>query len=75
MRSKMHPRIVANFFLDGAKILFGSLVVGAFVPRIIITEISLPTIILGVVWTAIFFLIANAAAHKEDIMKSNQWPS
>lgn len=72
MRSEIHPRVVVNFFLDGAKILFGSLVVGAFVPSIAAAEISWLTITFGIIFTAIFFTIANAAAYKEDIIKSKQ---
>lgn len=72
MKSEIHPKVVANFFLDGAKIIFGSLVVGAFVPSIAAAQIPWSNITLGIVFTAAFFGIANAAAHKEDDIKISQ---
>lgn len=59
------PKIFANFFLDGAKIIFGSLVVGAFLPSAIGDQPQFLVIGVGVVFTIIFLAIADAIAKKE----------
>lgn len=72
MNLEIHPRVVANFFLDGAKIVFGSLVVGAFMPKVGLDSFPWLAFLMGVVITTGFFLMANLAAHKEDSIKINQ---
>ena len=57
--------IVSDFFLDGAKIVFTSLVVGVFVPG---TTSSIPwfTFIIGLVLTAAFLSMAVELSKKEN---------
>lgn len=57
-------KIIANFFLDGAKIIFGSLVVGAFAPNALGGRPSLLTIGFGILGTVFFLLIAEAASKR-----------
>ena len=57
--------IFADFFLDGAKILFGSLVVGAFVPATSGGNPSWLTVGIGVLWIVAFFVIASMARKRE----------
>lgn len=64
MEPNTRAKIVSNFFLDGAKILFGSLVVGAFLPGTVDEQIPFLTVALGVAATIIFLLVADAAAKK-----------
>lgn len=71
MRLKIHPRVVANFALDSAKIVFGSLVIGVFVPSARIAEFPSVTFITGLIITAAFLVMANTAAHQEDAIKIN----
>lgn len=66
MKLEIHPRVVANFFIDGAKIVFGSLVVGAFIPTTGGAGFPLTTFIGGAIAAAGFFIVASIAAHKED---------
>lgn len=47
--------VIADFFLDGAKIIFGSLVVGAFVPGVTGGQPSWLNIGLGI-FAAVVFL-------------------
>ena len=61
----MRSHIISNFFLDGAKIIFGSIVVGAFVQSAIVLELRLMTVGVGVALTIAFLLIANAFAERE----------
>lgn len=56
--------IVADFFLDGAKIIFGSLVVGAFVPGATGGQASWLTIGIGILWIITFLIVANIARKK-----------
>lgn len=51
--------IIADFFLDGAKIIFGSLVVGAFVPRAVGSQLSWLSIGEGVFAAIVFLWIAD----------------
>ena len=62
----MRPYIISNFFLDGAKIIFGSLVVGAFVQGAIAPESRWMTVWGGVAMTIAFLFIANTFAKKEE---------
>jgi len=50
-------KVIANFLLDGAKIIFGSLVVGAFVPSIT-GNVSWSTVAFGLIAIAIFLFFA-----------------
>lgn len=52
--------IVADFFLDGAKIIFGSLVVGAFVPSAVGNGLSWLSIGVGIFAAIVFLWIADA---------------
>lgn len=67
MISASRTKIISNFFLDGAKILFGSLVVGAFMPSAIELRPPYFTVGLGIVFTIIFFVIADALAKIEEV--------
>jgi len=61
MESKSALEVVADFFLDGAKIIFGSLVVGVFVPS---AAGKIPWLIcmVGLAVTALFLTIAAMLA-------------
>lgn len=72
MKLEIHPRIVANFFIDSAKIVFGSLVVSAFMPKTGLDGFPWITFVMGAIVTIGFFIMANLAAYKEDIMKIKQ---
>lgn len=62
----MRPRIISNFFLDGAKIIFGSIVVGAFVQQgATLSESWLTTVGVGIALTIAFLLVASAFAKIE----------
>lgn len=61
----MRPHIVSNFFLDGAKIIFGSIVVGAFVQGAIVLESRFTTVGVGIALTISFLFIASAFAKRE----------
>lgn len=52
--------IIADFFLDGAKIIFGSLVVGAFVPSAVGSQLSWLSIGVGIFAAIVFLWIADA---------------
>lgn len=73
MKLEIHPRVIANFFLDGAKIIFGSLVVGAFMPTANLSGFPFITFVGGAIATSVFFVTANVAAHQEDAIKSNKF--
>lgn len=72
MKLEIHPRVVADFALDSAKIVFGSLVIGVFVPSARIAEFPSITFVTGLIITVAFLVMANTAAHKEDSIKINQ---
>ena len=72
MKLEIHPRIVANFAVDSAKIVFGSLVIGVFVPSANALEFPSNTFLSGLIITVIFLVVANTAARKEDKIKINQ---
>ena len=57
--------VLADFFLDGAKILFGPLVVGAFAPGSRDGGPSWLTAEIGVLWIATFLVIAVIARKRE----------
>ena len=59
MKSDAYLRTFSEFFLDGAKIIFGSVVIGAFIPGAE-NQISWLAFFAGIVATA-FFLGASAA--------------
>ena len=59
-------KIIANFFLDGAKIIFGSLVVGAFLPNAVGDQSQVFAVGIGIVFTIIFLGIADATAKRGD---------
>lgn len=56
--------ILSNFFLDGAKIIFASLVVGVFVPS---ASGNIPwlTFAIGIAMTLLFLNIATRLSKKE----------
>lgn len=58
-------KIIANFFLDGAKIIFGSLVVGAFLPSAIDDQSRFFAASIGIIFTIIFLAIADAVVKRE----------
>ena len=57
MLSNDQLKTISNFLLDGSKILFGSLVVGAFMPSTS-GSISWVTITVGFISTVVFLSIA-----------------
>ena len=67
MESVNRSKIIADFFLDGAKILFGSLVVGAFIPGAVGEQPPYFTITSGIIFTVIFLVIADALARRGEI--------
>jgi len=56
--------IIADFFLDGAKIIFGSLVVGAFVPSASGMHLSWLAVGMGMVGVVAFLGIADGISKK-----------
>lgn len=66
MQSKAHLRVLSNFFLDGAKIFFGSMVVGIFVPSTGIAKFPIATFIGGIAMAATFLAISTAIAKVEE---------
>lgn len=56
--------IIANFFLDGAKIIFGSLVIGIFVPNAAAPAAPWSIFVVGIILTVTFLLIAKIASKK-----------
>ena len=58
--------IISDFFLDGAKIIFGSLVVGVFLPGTAVREFSWLVFFSGVTLTAVFLLIAYVISRKNS---------
>lgn len=58
--------VLAAFFLDGAKIIFGSLVVGIFVPGAI-SRVPWLTLATGMAMTVIFLAIAVTLAKKDRV--------
>ena len=60
--SNKQLKIISNFFLDGAKIVFGSLVIGAFVPGIS-TETPWHLFVVGIAGT-LSLLIASVYLYK-----------
>lgn len=54
--------ILSNFFLDGAKIIFGSLVIGAFVPNLAIQSPQWITIGMGIILTTAFLAVAKVSS-------------
>ena len=66
MITEERARILSNFFLDGAKIVFASLVVGVFVPGFELTNSRLwATFVFGSVSTAAFLYMAISIAKKK----------
>ncbi len=65
MGSTDRTKVFSSFFLDGAKIIFGSLVVGAFMPSAVGQDSTYITVVLGVILTIIFLTIADALVKRE----------
>lgn len=65
MESMKRNAVIADFFLDGAKILFGSLVVGAFVPGATGGNPSWLTVGIGILWILAFLAVATVARKRE----------
>lgn len=55
MLTREQLKVIADFLLDGAKIIFGSLVVGVFVPAAT-GKIPWLTVLLGLALTAAFLI-------------------
>ncbi len=64
MPSEIQSRIASNFFLDGAKIIFGSLVIGVFMPSAATPEFPWLTFLMGILATGAFLVFANATEEK-----------
>ncbi|MEK7541830.1 MAG: hypothetical protein AAB533_03210 [Patescibacteria group bacterium] len=64
MSSESSTHIISNFFRDGAKIIFGSLVVGVFVPSGAITAFPWLTFVTGIMATGMFLVIASITTKK-----------
>ncbi|TSC92410.1 MAG: hypothetical protein CEN89_714 [Candidatus Berkelbacteria bacterium Licking1014_7] len=56
-------KVISEFFLDGAKIIFGSLVVGAFMPTAQ-APISWITVMVGIFIMIAFLVIAGIISKK-----------
>mgnify|MGYP001592422467 CR=1 FL=1 len=68
MITEERVRILSNFFLDGAKIIFGSLVVGVFVPGTQSPDgASWLTLTVGLLTTAAFLVVAIRIKKKTMI--------
>lgn len=65
----MRSHIASNFFLDGAKIIFGSLVIGVFMPSAATPEFPWLTFVMGIMATSIFLIIANATEAKQEVTR------
>jgi hypothetical protein len=63
MLSTEQLKTILNFVIDSAKIIFGSLVIGVFVPSIS-GEISWSTFIIGVIMTLTFLGISLFLSSK-----------
>ena len=66
MLSDEQQKVIANFLLDGAKIIFGSLVVGVFVPSAT-SEIPWLTFLAGLGLTVAFLTISAALTKMTTI--------
>ena len=64
MLDKNKKEVVSDFFLDGAKIIFASLVVGVFVPGVP-GDIPWVTFAVGVIVTLVFLFFAVKLAKME----------
>lgn len=64
MQSEAYLQVIYHFFLDGAKIIFASLVVGLFAPGATHAEFSLFILISGLGFTVIFLWIAQETLSK-----------
>ena len=67
MSSDAYLRTFSEFFLDGSKIIFGSVVIGAFVPSVS-APISWLTFLVGALAT--FFFLVISAAFSTKITKT-----
>ena len=65
MISDKQSNVVSNFLLDGAKIIFGSLVIGVFVPSAS-GEVPWVTLVAGILLT-LSFLILSARLRTSEI--------
>ena len=68
MLTREQLKVLSNFLLDTAKIIFGSLVVGVFVPTVT-ARIPWVTVLVGLLATAVFLVFAMHVAKivKEKI--------
>ena len=64
MEPQAHLWVIYHFFLDGAKIIFGSLVVGLFIPSAIPSSFPLFTFASGLALTTFFLIVAQAALKR-----------
>jgi len=64
MHDKDELNVVSDFFLDGAKIIFASLVVGVFVPGAV-SQMPWLTFLIGIVTTVLFLSIAAKLSKME----------
>lgn len=60
------PKVISDFFLDGAKIMFASLVVGVFVPGAAGTKPWL-TFSIGIITTILFLGIAVKLSKMDNL--------
>lgn len=65
MAQKATDRTLSNFFLDGAKIIFGALVVGLFAPTANRGVFPWLTFITGTTFTGFFLTIAIYFTEKK----------
>lgn len=72
MQSGIRSRVASNFFLDGAKIIFGSLVIGVFVPSVSTHEFPWAIFLAGAIATTFFLLLAHATAENYTTNTSRQ---
>ena len=67
MKNADQAYVLADFFLDGAKIIFGSLVVGAFIPNLGMKEFPLLSFFMGIYLTSVFLFVAHIASRNDSL--------
>ncbi|OGC06579.1 hypothetical protein A2526_00105 [candidate division WOR-1 bacterium RIFOXYD2_FULL_36_8] len=65
MLDKKESKVLGDFFLDCAKLIFASLVVGVFVPSAV-GKVPWLTFLMGIIMTALFLVIAVNLSKKGE---------
>lgn len=66
MLSQEQIKTISNFLLDGAKIIFGSLVIGVFIPSAS-GKIPWLTFVAGIILTLSFLIIAIKLSNQNKL--------